>query len=464
MHEETFATTGAGTGEDRAGRRNRFFRGKQMKVEEFNTEQAYFLGRRRLVNRSVIGPGVVYGFDIDGPRPAAGKAGGTPAPSRVAVKPGFALDQHGREIVVGEPVVLGTKIVFVVVEGASGCQVSSIETMAPGRYVLSIHYAERRVGDAKLQQGCGCTHPEKQFVCETAVFSLKKICGDGCPCAEGPCSRECECGEADSCGNAGRGPHRCLCRWIAKTAPAGDERPLCEWGGYWMDPADGVGLACVDVVKTNDECAPIAITIFDDCSPRRVVKNLELLYDLLRGCDLTRIDWISWEEWHRKEMQWGDFSGQFHPTGDKKEKHVRTEFVVKFSRPILVSSLGLDCVIMTAFTVEGSTGWRIPRRVPITRIEPDSPDASNTTTTAIRLFADAKWVGDETSDDRESWLTERPFTVEIEIRGDLILDCHGQAVDGNARGMTATPSGNGTPGGTYLSTFGVAKRPADPVQ
>jgi hypothetical protein len=46
--------------------------------------------------------------------------------------------------------------------------------------------------------------------------------------------------------------------------------------------------------------------------------------------------------------------------------------------------------------------------------------------------------------------------VEIEVRGDYIVDCNGQAVDANPVGLRAAPSGNGTPGGTYVSTFSVA--------
>ena len=44
-------------------------------------------------------------------------------------------------------------------------------------------------------------------------------------------------------------------------------------------------------------------------------------------------------------------------------------------------------------------------------------------------------------------------SVEMEIRGDRILDCNGQAVDAN---------GNGTPGGTNLSYFALGEKPPYP--
>jgi hypothetical protein len=43
--------------------------------------------------------------------------------------------------------------------------------------------------------------------------------------------------------------------------------------------------------------------------------------------------------------------------------------------------------------------------------------------------------------------------VEIEVRGDLIVDCNGQTVDANSFGLFRVPTGNATAGGTFLSTF-----------
>ena len=53
---------------------------------------------------------------------------------------------------------------------------------------------------------------------------------------------------------------------------------------------------------------------------------------------------------------------------------------------------------------------------------------------------------------------EHPITIEIEVHGDLIVDCNGQTVDANAHGLSPAPSGNGTPGGTFFSRFQVQPR------
>jgi hypothetical protein len=141
-----------------------------------------------------------------------------------------------------------------------------------------------------------------------------------------------------------------------------------------------------------------------------------------------------------------------------------TDFRVRFSGPVLVDTLRPDSVVMSAITTEQATGWRIPRRVPIIGMDHSPTTGASLppgTTDQMRLIVRKKWIHDEIEEDDESWLSGRDFSVEIEIRGDLILDCHGQAVDGNAIGATPTPSGNNTPGGTHLSTFRVTAKPVD---
>jgi hypothetical protein len=80
-------------------------------------------------------------------------------------------------------------------------------------------------------------------------------------------------------------------------------------------------------------------------------------------------------------------------------------------------------------------------------------------TDQMQLYVDYAWYRDEVEKEAQSWLSRTGFVMEIEIRGDLILDCHRQAVDANAVGLIPAPTGNGTPGGTYLSSFWVKPKP-----
>jgi hypothetical protein len=456
-----------------------------MRAHEFEIEQAYALQRRRLINRGVLGWGVVYGFKMTVSRPqdefgvaqtkqynpkeksphdakeppSKHPAGTTEAPSESDVGGGFALDRHGREIVLSESATLGSGNTFILAADAAGCRTLSLDRLEAGRYVLSVHYAERRFGDAHLPGGCGCDDPQKNYVCETAVFSLTPLRDRHCPCGEEPCRHKCDCDTIDTCGYGTRGPHACICEWlISDDRDPCDAGKLCEWHGYFIDPADPVALACVTVRPTDDKCRPMVVVVEDACSPRRFVKNNDLLYDVLRGCDLTHISDISWRDWHRAPgaVPWTAFAAMFDSDG-------KTKFQVKFSGPVQVDTIRRDTVVITVVTVEQSTGWRLTRRVPLQEIDvkPSSAALPPGTTDQMSFVVRPRWIRDEIDAGGQSWLTDREFTVEIEIRGDLILDCHGLAIDGNAIGLRPAPSGNGTPGGTYTSCFHVDKKPAD---
>jgi hypothetical protein len=376
-------------------------------------------------------------------------------PTVLEVGEGFALDRHGREVVLDGGTPVDSTNTFLIDRQASGCSAASaIDTLAPGLYVLSVHYAERQTGEARIPEGCGCPKPEKNFVCETAAFSLRLTDGE-CPCAEQHCHRHCHCGQCGDCPPGGRGPHSCLCRWVEHVPPPGCA-PLCEWQGLWIDPADGVPLACVRIGEQPDSCKKgIAGLVMDNCGPRRLVKNNDLLYDLVRGCDLTHIAHVSWHAWHRSpvEVPWHEFAERFHTDG-------RTDFVVRFSRPVLAETIHPDVVVMRAITVEQATGWRVVHRVPIRAIDTTPSETLPAgTTDQMRVLIHRRWYEDEIRKREESWLSGRSFHMEIEIRGDYILDCHRQSVDAEAVGLAATPTGNGSPGGTYLSNFHVAAKP-----
>jgi len=72
--------------------RPRYFAGKLVTAEDFELEQRYHIEKRWLLNRMLQGAGVVSGLDV-----VAAERG------TVTVAPGFALDPHGREILVCEP-------------------------------------------------------------------------------------------------------------------------------------------------------------------------------------------------------------------------------------------------------------------------------------------------------------------------------------------------------------------------
>lgn len=447
------------------GKRNRFFRGKNMKAGEFRIEQDYGIGHRRLLSRAIAGWGVVYGLAVEGPSLSSES-------DRLKVARGLALDRHGREAVVVTSLTLAMDNTCLIETGAGGCQVRSIDHIRPGKYLLAIHYAERLLGDAALPDDCGCAIAEKNFVCETVVFSLTSICEGECPCGEPCCERECSCCGHGCCAERGRGPHACLCQWVAAASIPKCADKLCQWRGYALDPNDGIGLACVEIAQVGDECCPtISGWVMDDCTPRRIVKNNDLLYDLIRGCDLTRIKSVSWGYWHRREeaAPWHVFLtmlGAVHPG----EADHTTALSVTFTGPVKTATVTPDCFDVT-FTVSGEdTGWFERREVAITRVKTTAPNYGDPpdTTRMATLCVDVGWYEEVTS--RASKFRREGAVVEIEVNGDFILDCHGQAIDANAHGFAlqdagdgsrVMPSGNGTPGGALVSVFRIGAHIVD---
>ncbi|MFA7468009.1 MAG: hypothetical protein WCY82_07060 [Desulfotomaculaceae bacterium] len=74
--------------------RNRYFYGKLLTVNDFETEQKYVNDKRRLVNRFLHGSGVVCGMNVVGVDDTT-----------ISVEMGLALDFSGREIVIDTPVI-----------------------------------------------------------------------------------------------------------------------------------------------------------------------------------------------------------------------------------------------------------------------------------------------------------------------------------------------------------------------
>ncbi len=74
--------------------RNRYFYGKLLTVNDFETEQKYVNDKRRLINRFLHGSGVVCGMNVVGVDDTT-----------ISVEMGLALDFSGREIVIDTPVI-----------------------------------------------------------------------------------------------------------------------------------------------------------------------------------------------------------------------------------------------------------------------------------------------------------------------------------------------------------------------
>lgn len=75
-------------------KKNRYFYGKLLTADDFDQEQQYFDDKRRLINRWVLGVGIVAGLEVIRVDDYS-----------ISIEMGMALDYTGREIVVDMPVI-----------------------------------------------------------------------------------------------------------------------------------------------------------------------------------------------------------------------------------------------------------------------------------------------------------------------------------------------------------------------
>lgn len=428
-----------------SGTRNRYYTGKRLTRDAMQVEQDYLAERRHLLNRALHGWGVVYGYAVE------------LKDGKLVVGAGLALDAVGRELVQTAGLELAACDLVELPPGPGDC------------WMLRVHYAERPQAPTTLRDPCDCERTQYDQVCETVRYSIQRIdCAECCPpqgcelscgCAEGPC-----CGGGNWAGAVPRdGARCCICDHLTEFEPrfrVGKPATLAD--GATADLKNGVALACVTVEKVGG-CEEWTITGVDACGPRKLVKRTDLLYDLIRGCDLTHVSDISWPAWHRSEerVAWSAFES-FFATERSKEGGCVTDFAIEFSRPVRKSTVTPDCFSMTFLIRESEGGWELPMRAPIRRIEfgtvaGDPPD----TIRRAQLVVGWAWASDAIHGAAVKFEKARA-SVEIAVIGDYILDCNGQAVDANPRGALPAPSGNGTPGGTFVSRFHLAKRPANP--
>src|SRR5882762_1681598 len=151
-----------------AGRRNRYYFGKHLSPHSYEVEQQYQSERRRLINRAVIGWGVVYGYPLSlQPQASPGEEG-----RALRLGAGLALDACGRELLQVEPICLELKDVL-----AFDVDGKLLRTALPWAdakskcWLLRVHYAERLIGPVRTKDNCGCEACQWDQICETVKYS-----------------------------------------------------------------------------------------------------------------------------------------------------------------------------------------------------------------------------------------------------------------------------------------------------
>lgn len=480
-----------------SGLRNNYFEGKRLTADSFRVEQKYLVERRHLLNRAIHGWGVVYGYGITAVPPDDPDPGFA---CRLKIRGGLALDKCGRELLqTGKAIKVDDELIVLDKESRrldqKDRQAAFAEAGPRACWLLSVHYAEQYTGAVTVQDSCHCEHHEWDHTCETVRYSLRRIPCEQC-CESFDCELDCRCAkccekspdskhrdpsrdpdyrarQADHNYRRGhtdvetphrRGGCRCLCEYLTHLDVDAECGSLCEieetCARVRVDLRNGVPLACVKIVPDDCDSWVFGLDV-EDCGPRRLVKRNDLLFDLIRGCDLTRIKEIGWAPWHRREapVPFDDFSDALGGDNHGQAAYVTRDFWVEFSRPVREDTVRPDCFAMTVMSAEREGGWWQTFRVPIIGVEtadfPPEADDPPDHVRGARIVVDGAWVEDAVRGRRSLFLGSET-RIEFEVRGDFIVDCNGQTVDANAVGLSPSPTGNGKPGDSFISTFTVA--------
>jgi hypothetical protein len=419
--------------------RNNYFYGKQFTVRDLIQEQSYFNGKRHLVNRMVLGWGVVCGLDVNWDEKSR----------QFTVQTGMALDCCGREIIVCKP------YAFAFDDYDNQCREAKGKHDYNCKFMLCLEYDECYTEPVDLPP-VGCNDQErKEFnrIRDGFKVTIRKWEE---ACAEQPYDQ-------------------CLDRYkhqASPEAPRNCETPtihqhLCEQlkeCKHRCDKCNCVVLATFEVTSAGQgqygqqqqgyqqgyeqrgHESPIKISL-DACTNRRFVYNNSLLYDLIH-ChhgDLPHIVDFSW-----RKPTYPDREVDFNTFLQMMKKGLK----VYFDRKIKAESLNPNTFIVSYVYRESGTGTFITKRIPVEQIESGLEGNCYTAT----FVPHPVWIGGEL-DRADSELHadtryESGVMVEIVLRGSRIWSEEGKGLDGDYL-ADKLPTGNGTQGGDFVDWFRV---------
>lgn len=434
--------------------RNNYFYGKLLTVRDLMQEQCFFNEKRRLINRMVLGWGVVCGLDVHWDA----------ATHELVVSPGLALDVCGREILVCEP----ARIRFEPYE--EHCQCAREKREPPKRrYILCLDYCECKREEVELPPLTCDDQARHEYNRIRESFRLRikpweheqppQEVGLAPPEEHLPCLNIFKTPIAEL---SPPPPHHCftptlhdfLCEESRKGCPKPEGCPcvvLAVFGirghGHFPEPEpkleqpakeNGSSKQCV--TPTPDDRPPVWI---DACRYRRLVYPNPLLYNLIH-ChhgDLPHIVDFSWRQdtYPTREIDWRMFCDM-----------VTQGLTLTFDQPMKEHSLNPETFIITFYHTDEGTGALVPKRIPAGRFEFKQEPCF-----AVRWKANEDWIKDELN--AKNSLLAHGVTIEILVRGSRVLSEHLKALDG-AFIAGKLPTGNGVQGTDFVDWFRVRPR------
>ncbi len=420
--------------------RNHYFYGKSLSVRDFQLEQDYFNAKRRLLNRTIHGWGIVCGLKVD------------PDYNGFRVERGMALTCCGDEIVVCDEQyvcmkdlakVLGNdrEVKAVLCLEADECKTEQVELPAEkcnceekhefNRIRDGFRIRARRWDDVKAcvkRSKVDCPHPPRVDGCKTEQLHeyLARVISEGCA----------DCGD-------------CKCVPLAsftvrRRSLTGDKKLTTSKEGCSPNPDDPAAQAEIEV------------TDVDAWTLRKYVYGNARLHGLIECYhgNFARIIRVSWREDSQVTMK--GVGGDHYMSWTEFADLAHSGLKVTFDRDMNCDTINSNTFLVVV-KVKDDTEWYLkPYYIDKTTIETSSKNCYTAT-----LTFDSEFIKDEI-DDVPSRIDDG-IIVEIILRGSLIKDKGGQPLDGENIYLYADPhepktSGNGTGGGDFVDWFRVGAR------
>lgn len=429
--------------------RNNYFYGKQFTVRDLTQEQAYFNDKRWLLNRMVLGWGVVCGLEVTW----------DPRKRQFLVGEGMALDCCGHEIVVCEPMTVDFE------QYDEHCGYVRNNPKHEQKFVLCLEYHECKTEPVDLP-AVGCDEQGRaEFNRVRDSFKLKVK----------------EWKEPDS----GTEPHHCINRFKRDIAELGEppanpcrtetiHEHLCRkltGGCPECECSDCVVLATIYVKagkghhgSQQDQAKqdyaqerkyeepksyqPVRDELevrLDTCADRKFVYNNQLLYDLIycHHGDLPHIVDFNWRKLTAnpsREIDWDSFV-----------KLVEKGLKVYFDQEMTQVSLSSQTFFLSFLHEDPDSGNIFVKRIPAEAVKVDHENKCCTAT----WLPDKAWFNDELISAKSQ--LRGGVVLEVTLRGSRIWDERGKALDG-AFLKDRLPTGNGTQGTEFIDWFRVLPR------
>jgi hypothetical protein len=391
--------------------RNHYYHGKMLSARDLADEQKYFNEKRWLINRAILGWGIVCGLDV------------SLDPSCLVVEPGLALDCCGHEILVCERLTLSLETFQRAlggdrpVDGAQGRPQTQYQGQTPPssvRWVVCLEYKERCTEPVKPVGGCssknGSEYNRIQDDYALTVREWDKACPD---------NHDDVC-----CPVAGLGSKTSLHHALTERSK---KCPHCK------------DCACVVLATgTFDGSAqPPTVTLDPDSwKYRRLVYTNPALASVIRcfHSGLPHISWINWPP--DTQFKVDDFINR-----------LKDNLQVQFDQPMRVRTVtNLRSCRLSIFFATSDNYCPVQMLIPVHRIDYDE-----NTRVATYCF-DNECIEQELR--KVCRKLRKPADVELILHGSVIHNEHGRALD--AELIDGFPTGNGVEAGEFIAYYTVA--------